>query len=63
MSAPMDRLIGDGLVARFEHDALAVLSEQVHYPLTQQLALATLALIRDRSARQELSVIERQSAS
>ena len=61
MSAPVDRLIGDGMVERFEREALEVLSHKVHSdPVAQEMAFATLALIRDRSARQELSIIERQ---
>jgi hypothetical protein len=61
MSAPADRLIGDVAAESIERDAATVLAQPLNFdPVTQQLALATMALIRDRSARQELSVIDRQ---
>jgi hypothetical protein len=62
MSAPADRLIGDVAAEGIERDAAAVLGQHLNFdPVTQQLALATMALIRDRSARQELAVISNNS--
>jgi hypothetical protein len=64
MSTPGDRLIADVAAESFGPDAAAVLAQHLNFdPVTQQLALATMALIRDRNARQELSVIDRHEKS
>ncbi len=61
MSAPENRLIGDGEVERLRLDAVAVLIQHQHFdPVVQQLAIGTLALIRDRAARQELASLSRR---
>ena len=56
MSAPKDRLIGDAAAERFEIEALAVMEAP---PLISgaapSLAIAVVALARDRQARIELS--------
>ena len=60
LSATADRLIGDAAAQRFEIEALSVLeaapllSGPVH-----TLALAVVALARDRSARLEIAAVER----
>ncbi len=60
MSAPEDRLIGDGEADSMEREALLVLAQYQHRNrLTQQLAQSTLVLLRDRSARQELAAVQR----
>ena len=60
MSTPIDRLIGDEEAERLERFTLDVLThERGLDSAAERLALATLTLIRDRSARQELSVINR----
>jgi len=56
MSAPEDRLISDGAAERFQHEAVAILTGDLDAdPKVRELAIATLALTRDRSARQELA--------
>ena len=61
MSAPEDRLVTDGAADRFRREAVAVLASHPHVdPLVRELAMATLALDRDRSARQELAVIRQR---
>jgi hypothetical protein len=56
VSAPMDRLIGDDAAERFEMEALAIMEAA---PLisgpTHSLALAVVALARDRQARIEIA--------
>lgn len=56
MSSPVDRLVGDDAAERFEIEALAVMEAA---PLisgpTHSLALAVVALARDRQARIELA--------
>jgi hypothetical protein len=56
MSAPQDRLIGDVAAQRFEIEALAVIEAA---PLlagpAHSLALAVVALARDRQARIEIT--------
>jgi hypothetical protein len=56
MSAPEDRLISDGAAERFQHEAVASLTGDLDAdPKVRELAIATLALTRVRSARQELA--------
>lgn len=59
MSAPEDRLIGDAAAERFELEALAVTSAPLTFPAMESLAVAVLALVRDRAARIELTASER----
>jgi hypothetical protein len=62
MSAPEDRLIGDEELERLQRDAEDVFTKHSE-PVARQLALGALALIRDRTARQELTAIRgRESA-
>ena len=61
MSAPSDRLLGDDAAQRFELEALALLSAvPLLMPVVERLALAVVALTRDRQARLELATICRE---
>jgi hypothetical protein len=63
MSAPEDRLISDVAAERFQHEAVEILTSNPYAdPRVRELAMATLALTRDRNARQELATLCRLSA-
>ena len=58
MSAPADRLLSDRAAERVEREARAALACAPLLPaVTQTLAIAVVALIEDRKARQELAVL------
>ncbi len=64
MSAPEDRLVGECEAEQLQRDAVAILSVHPHLnPAAHRLSLAVLALIRDRSARLELSAALRSQRS
>lgn len=52
MSAPEDRLISDVAAERFKNEAVEILTSNPYADLkVRELAMATLALTRDRDAR------------
>ena len=62
MSAPSDRLIGEDAAERFQAEAAAVLTAPLISSMTESLAIAVLALTRDRQARIEFEATSRSAA-
>jgi hypothetical protein len=61
MSAPEDRLVDDQKIESLQSCALAVLNRREQFSsMTLYLALGTLALTRDRQAREELAAIRQR---